>query len=156
MKTSRMLWVFPFLVCLLQSRWAESQRVLMDRLLWGWKKKGSRSQMWHSSLLYRASQDLWVQAPSHEYMQMGEGAEDLYKKHTLQTAKPYRIWWRIYLEWLGILLPKQHLWYHFWPYFELGVIKKEMKTKVNLKYCFTLNAFSKGPCYLMIGTRWLV
>lgn len=43
-----------------------------------------------------------------------------------------------------------------WPYFELGVIKKEVKAKVNLKYCFTLNAFSKGPCYLMIGTGWLV
>lgn len=43
-----------------------------------------------------------------------------------------------------------------WPYFEPKVIKKEMEAKVNLKYCFTLNAFSKGPCYLMIGTRWLV
>lgn len=44
----------------------------------------------------------------------------------------------------------------FWPRFEPSVIKKEMKAKVNLKYCFTLNAFSKGSCYLMIGTRWLV
>lgn len=44
----------------------------------------------------------------------------------------------------------------FWPHFEPSIIKKEMKAKVNLKYCFTLNAFSKGSCYLMIGTRWLV